>query len=155
MRTQAGSDKLGVPRVNDRRACRTLSGNKRCYIMTVFLALLSCLASCPARAFLQGKQQGKIPFTIAPMVARCASCSEHFVAIPYRPSSVFSRINLERTPLAQAECCPNETDRCSGQLSGWSIELLVYCLLNSRIRALASHYANELQKPKTNVASRS
>jgi hypothetical protein len=127
MRTQAGSDKLGVPRVNDRRICRTLSGNKRCCIMT----RVPCLAVVPCwpdgRAFLQGKQQGKIRFAIAPMVARCASCSEHRVALPYTPSSAFSRINLEQMPLCQAECCPNETDRCSGQLSSWSVELA--CIL--------------------------
>src|SRR6266851_9200321 len=116
MRTQAGSDKLRVPRVNDRRISRTLSGNKRCCIMT----RVPCLAVVPCwpdgRAFLQGKQQGKIPFAIAPMVARCASCSEHCVAIPCPPSSVFSRINLEQMPLAQAECCPNENGQILGAI---------------------------------------
>jgi hypothetical protein len=34
--------------------------------------LAVCLASCPARAFLQGKQQGNIRLAIASMVARCA-----------------------------------------------------------------------------------
>jgi hypothetical protein len=86
----------GAPRVNDRRICRTLSGNKRCCIMT----RVPCLAIVPCwpdgRAFLQGKQQGEIPFAIAPMVTRCASCSEHRVARPYPFTSVFSRINLER-----------------------------------------------------------
>ena len=38
--------------------------------------------SCPARAFLQGKQQGKIRFAIAPMVARCASRLRWLVALP-------------------------------------------------------------------------
>jgi len=39
-----------------------------------------------------------------------------------------------------------KTDRRSGQLSSWSVELPVYWLLNARIRGVASHYAIELQK---------
>src|SRR5712691_5529241 len=48
-----------------------------------------CLASCLAPAFLQGKQQGKIPFTIASMVRHCASRFEQRVALPIYASSVF------------------------------------------------------------------
>jgi hypothetical protein len=33
-----------------------------------------------------------------------------------------------------------------GVVLSWIVELLVYCLSNARMRALASHYANELQK---------
>jgi|SRR5882757_5317978 len=50
-------------------------------------------------------------------------------------------------PITQAECCPKENGQMLGQLSGWSVEVLVYCLLNARIRPLASHYANEMQRP--------
>ncbi len=39
-----------------------------------------------------------------------------------------------------------------GDVLGWIVEVFVYCLLNARIRVLASHYAIELQRPMINVA---
>ncbi len=70
--------------------------------------LAPCLAWCPAPAFLQGKQQGKILFAIAPMVPRCASRFEWRAALPYGLGlSVFTNIKRPTDATRPSKCCPN------------------------------------------------
>jgi hypothetical protein len=107
-----------------------------------------CRALLPALhvPFCKASSKAKAVSPCCRLVRRCSSLLWRRVARPYPPTSVFSRINLEECPPPKQSAVLMKRTDARGDVLGGIAEVLVYCLLNARIRPLASHYANEMQR---------